>query len=106
MSMLTALKERKARRERAAERDEGFYRASQWKLIWRKFKSHRIAMVSIFGLAILYFMAVFCEFIAPYDIRTRFESYLSSPRSASASGFRATACMRRSSTGSPRSATR
>jgi peptide/nickel transport system permease protein len=79
MSMLTALKQRKARRERAAERDEGFYRASQWKLIWRKFKSHRLAMVSIFGLGLLYVMAIFCEFIAPYDIRTRFESFLSSP---------------------------
>ena len=41
--------------------------ASQWVLMWRRFKRHRLAVVALFVLASLYTLAIFAEFIAPYD---------------------------------------
>jgi len=38
--------------------------ASQWKLMWWKFRKHKLAMVSGAIVIILYFMVVFSEFIA------------------------------------------
>jgi peptide/nickel transport system permease protein len=58
---------------------ERFYYASQWQLIWRKFTMHKMAMVAVVGLSILYLMAIFAEFVAPYDGNKRFEEYLSAP---------------------------
>lgn len=54
---------------------EEYYMASQTQLMWRKFKKHHLAMVGIILLAVLYFIAVFCEFIAPYDPYRRFADY-------------------------------
>jgi peptide/nickel transport system permease protein len=48
--------------------DEQYYLASQWQLMRRKFRKHRIARLSIVVLGILYFIAIFCEFLAPYDL--------------------------------------
>ncbi|HEU5098485.1 MAG TPA: ABC transporter permease [Roseiflexaceae bacterium] len=45
---------------------EEVYVAPQWKLMWWKFRRHRMALVSVFVLAICYFAAGFCEFVAPY----------------------------------------
>ncbi len=41
--------------------------ASQWQLIWWKFRRHRLAMISAGVLIIIYTLAIFCEFFAPYD---------------------------------------
>jgi peptide/nickel transport system permease protein len=43
------------------------YVAPQWKLMWWKFRKHKVALVSVFVLALFYLMALFCEFVAPYD---------------------------------------
>lgn len=40
---------------------------SQAKLIWRGFRAHRLAVVSLAILGILYFIAAFAEFLAPAD---------------------------------------
>jgi peptide/nickel transport system permease protein len=45
---------------------EEVYVAPQWKLMWWKFRKHRMALISVFVLAICYFAAGFCEFVAPY----------------------------------------
>ena len=47
--------------------EEKTFVASQWKLTWWKFKKHRMAMIAAVILCIVYFCAVFAEFIAPYD---------------------------------------
>ena len=39
--------------------------ASQWKLMWWKFRKHKLAMVSGALLIIFYTVALFCEFFAP-----------------------------------------
>jgi len=41
--------------------------ASQWQLMWWKFRKHKMAMVSTVLLALIYLVAIFCEYIAPYD---------------------------------------
>lgn len=60
---------------------EKIYLASQWQLIWWKFKKHRLAMVALFILAFLYLLAIFAQFIAPYTLETRFEGYQNAPPS-------------------------
>ena len=44
-----------------------YFMASQWQLMWRKFKKHRLAVVSAVLLAVMYFVAATFEFWAPYD---------------------------------------
>jgi peptide/nickel transport system permease protein len=46
---------------------ESLYTAKPWTLIWWRFRKHALAMVSLWFLAILAFMAVFAETVAPYD---------------------------------------
>lgn len=41
--------------------------ASQWTLIWNKFSRHRLAMVSLIIVVLIYLVAAFAEFLAPYD---------------------------------------
>jgi peptide/nickel transport system permease protein len=47
------------------------YMASQWRLMWWKFKRHRIALISGIFLAVLYSMILISEFLAPYNLHTR-----------------------------------
>ena len=41
--------------------------ASQARLIWRGFRRHRLALVSLIILVLLYLIAAFAEVVAPYD---------------------------------------
>lgn len=40
---------------------------SQWKIVWRRFKKSRTAMIGLFFVAIILLSAVFADLIAPYD---------------------------------------
>jgi len=46
---------------------EKVYVAPPWKLMWWKFRKHKMAMISTAILLVFYFIAAFCEFVAPYD---------------------------------------
>ncbi|MBN2549678.1 MAG: ABC transporter permease [Anaerolineales bacterium] len=46
---------------------EKFYAASQWQLIRWKFFRHKLAMVGLGALILLYFGAIFAPFLAPYE---------------------------------------
>jgi len=61
------------------QKKEEYYVASQWQLMWRKFRKHQLAMTAAPILAFLYFVAIFCEFISPYGALTRFPKYLNAP---------------------------
>lgn len=63
----------------AEERDDSFYYASQWELIWWRFRRHRMAIVSTVLLVLLYVMAMFSGFFSPYDTATRFDDYQEAP---------------------------
>ena len=47
---------------------EDYYLASQWVLMGRKLKRHKLARISLVILGILYFGALFGNFIAPYGM--------------------------------------
>jgi len=55
------------------------YQASQLRLMWWKFRRHRLAVVSGIFLAVLYFGILICEFLAPYNLHTRNMDYIYSP---------------------------
>ncbi|MFF0728576.1 ABC transporter permease subunit [Streptomyces sp. NPDC004134] len=40
--------------------------ASQWRLIWRRFRRHKLAMAGLIVTLAFYFVALFAEFLAPY----------------------------------------
>ena len=40
---------------------------TQFQLIWRAFRAHRLAMISLYVLGFLYLIAAFAEFVAPND---------------------------------------
>lgn len=48
-------------------RDKDIAVAGQWKLFWLKFKKHRIALVSLVVICCMYLIAIFADFIAPFD---------------------------------------
>jgi peptide/nickel transport system permease protein len=39
--------------------------ATPWQLMWWKFRGHRVAVASLWGLAFIYFCSVSCEFLSP-----------------------------------------
>jgi peptide/nickel transport system permease protein len=43
------------------------YIASQWKLMWWKFRRHKLAMIGATVVILLYLSAIFAEFLAPID---------------------------------------
>lgn len=49
------------------QEEEQVYLASQWQLMWWKFRKHKLAMAGTVVLALLYLIAIFAEFLAPYD---------------------------------------
>ena len=59
--------------------EEQYYIASQWQLMWRKFKKHKLAIFGGTVLAILYILAIFCGFFSPYNIYKRHTQYVDCP---------------------------
>src|ERR1043165_2840335 len=60
----------------AKEADIRYYTASQFQLMWWKFKKHRLALVGSTILGIFAFIAVFAEFLSPYTPTARTVDYL------------------------------
>ncbi|MGC9001593.1 MAG: ABC transporter permease [Dictyoglomus sp.] len=53
--------------EEVPEKEEKIYVASQWKLMWWRFRRNKLAIAGLVVLVIFYIIAAFCEFFAPYD---------------------------------------
>lgn len=45
----------------------GIAYASQWQLMWRRFLRHRLAVAGMVVIVLLYLVALFAEFLAPFD---------------------------------------
>ena len=73
------LKRRKAREKSETVYDEDYYLVSQWQLMWRKFRRHRLAMPSLAVILFLYSLAIFPEFFAINDHHKRHISYAKAP---------------------------
>ena len=54
--------------------------AGQWRLMWWKFRRHRLAMIGMATIVMLYMIVFFNGFLSPYDPNTR-SSYPYSPPS-------------------------
>jgi peptide/nickel transport system permease protein len=68
--MITAMEKENLAKER-------YFVASQWQLMWRKFRRHRLAIIGGVMLALLYLVGVvFCEFFSTQDIYQRNKDYI------------------------------
>lgn len=59
--------------------DDKYFTASQWQLIWWKFRKHRLAILGGTIISLLYIIALFGEFIAPYNAHRRHADYVYIP---------------------------
>lgn len=58
---------------------ERVYRASQLRLMWWKFRRHRLALISAVFLLTFYALITVVEFLAPYNLHTRNVDYIHAP---------------------------
>lgn len=58
---------------------ERFYTASQWQLMWWRFKRHKLAMISLWFLGFCYLVVAFAEVMAPYSAQTRDSRHIYAP---------------------------
>ena len=65
--------------EEMTPEQERFYQASQWTIMWWKFKRHKLAVWSGVVLILFYLCVPFAEVIAPYTANTRDNAHLYSP---------------------------
>jgi len=56
-----------------------YYSATQWQLIWWRFRRHRLALLGGFTLFAFLFLGFFAEFVGPYASSTRNTDYLLGP---------------------------
>ncbi|MDR6551701.1 ABC transporter permease [Paenibacillus qinlingensis] len=55
------------------------YYSSQWRLIYRRLKKHKLARISLIILASFYLVALFAQFIAPYSLESYDSKYVNAP---------------------------
>ncbi len=65
----------KRKKERISA-EEKLYLASQWQLIWRKLRRHKLALLGGTLLAVFYLLAIFCEFFSPYSSLSRSTEFI------------------------------
>ena len=58
---------------------ERYYMASQWRMMWWKFRRHRLAVASGAVLAAFYFSILISEFLAPYHLHSRDAQHVFAP---------------------------
>ncbi len=67
------------RQERAKRLQERLYYASQRQLVWHAFKKHRLALIALAALAILYSVSILADFFAPFGPLERFKDFNDAP---------------------------
>ena len=65
--------------EKLTPAQERFYRASQWKIMWWKFRRHRIAVFCALILLAVYSSILVSELLAPYNLHTRDSRHIYAP---------------------------
>ncbi len=59
--------------------EERFYLASQWQLMWRKLRKHKLALFGATILAIFYIVTIFCGFLSTYNMHKYNSQYIYCP---------------------------
>ena len=67
------------RESQTEAQDLKYYTASQWQLVWWRFRRHKAGMVGAGFLIFLAITALFADFFAPYAGTTRDSDYVSGP---------------------------
>jgi peptide/nickel transport system permease protein len=62
--------------------EQAVYYADQWTLMGRRFKKHKLAVYSMWVVVALYLVAIFCEFVAPYQLSHRHNDRIYAPPQA------------------------
>jgi peptide/nickel transport system permease protein len=75
MSEITQTSEPTTTKRSELTAEESYYLASQWQLMWQKFRRHKLANVAGVILILLYLMAIFADFLAPYTTEMRFNLF-------------------------------
>jgi peptide/nickel transport system permease protein len=65
-----------------SEEEEKLYVASYWQLVRWRFLKHKMAVISLVVLVFFYLIAIFAEFVAPYDPEQFIVQYKLAPPSA------------------------
>ncbi len=68
--------------EQLTPEQERFYMASQWKLMWWKFRRHQLAVISGALLLVTFFSILISEILAPYNLATRHTDFIYAPPQA------------------------
>ena len=58
---------------------EHFYLASQWTLMWWKFKRHKVAVISGIVLLLMYGSCLVTEILVPYNLHSRHADFIYAP---------------------------
>ena len=61
---------------------ERFYMASQWRMMWWRFRRHRLAVASGLVLLAVYFSILVSEILAPYNLHSRHIDFIYAPPQA------------------------
>lgn len=58
---------------------EEYLLASQWTLMWWKFRKHRLAVASGIIIILMYLIAIFGDFLSPYNMHERHVKFVHAP---------------------------
>ncbi|WP_421779558.1 ABC transporter permease [Kiloniella litopenaei] len=61
---------------------ERYFTASQWQIMWWKFKKHKLAVYSGVILLCMYVVAILAELVAPYNLHNRETKFIYAPPQA------------------------
>ena len=59
--------------------EERAYVATQWQLMWWRFRRHKVAMIGGIVTILIYLVALFAEFLAPFPVEAYSSKYLYAP---------------------------
>jgi peptide/nickel transport system permease protein len=65
--------------EELTTEQERYFMASQWRMMWWRFKRHRLAVFSAAVLALMYLSILVTELLAPYELQTRHNDFIYAP---------------------------
>jgi peptide/nickel transport system permease protein len=61
------------------EKEAQVYVAPQWKLVWWKFRKHKLALASGIIVILIYLVALFVEFLSPFPSDRTDSKFLYAP---------------------------
>ena len=65
--------------DRLTPEQERYYMAPHWRMMWWKFRRHRVAVIAGFALLFSYASILITEFLAPYALATRHIEHIYAP---------------------------